>query len=482
MNTTLRNSLLAAIALSFILTGCKTPAASVMKDNLKSALPANFGQDTAQDSTQNSGITPWREFFTDPALVSLIEEALRNNQDLLIALQEIEIAKSDVMTKRGNLVPSIGYNAGIGMSKAGRYTSEGAGNATTEIKPGKSMPDPLMDFQAGLTLDWEIDIWNKLRTEKKAAVARYLSTVEGKNFVLSNLIAEVATKYYELLSLDNQLAITEKYIKLQERALEISKIQKEAAAATELAVKQFEAELAKSKASEFSIRQDIVEKESEINILLGRYPQPIRRDKDSFLSVVPKTVYTGIPSQLLQNRPDIKQAELVLEAAKLDVNAARKEFYPSLNISAALGLDAFKPSYLVRMPEAIAYNLTAGLAGPLINKAAIQAQFKQADARQVEALYEYDKTILQAYIDISNQMAKIKNTDEYYKLKFEQSTALDKSIDISTELFRNARADYLDVLTSQRDALDAKLELVDAKKDQLITVVNIYQALGGGWK
>jgi outer membrane protein, multidrug efflux system len=482
MKITIKNKYLAAIAISLALYGCKAPVATVMKDSVKSSLPENFTQPAPQDSTQNSGITPWREFFTDPNLASLIEEALHNNQDLLIALQEIEIAKSDVMAKKGNLAPAVGYTAGAGVSKAGRYTSEGAGDATTEIKPGKSMPDPLMDYQAGLTLDWEIDIWNKLRTEKKASVARYLSTVEGKNFVLSSLIAEVATSYYELLSLDNQLDITEKYIKLQERALEISKIQKEAAAATELAVKQFEAELAKSKASQFSIRQSIVEKESEINILLGRYPQPIMRDRDAFLTILPKTVYAGIPSQLLQNRPDIKQAELELQAAKLDVNAARKEFYPSLNISAALGLDAFKPSYLVRMPEAIAYNLTAGLAGPLINKTAIQAQFKQADARQVEALYEYDKTILQAYIDISNQMSKIKNTDEYYKLKSEQSEALDKSIDISTQLFRNARADYLDVLTSQRDALDAKLELIDAKKDQLNTVVNIYKGLGGGWK
>jgi outer membrane protein, multidrug efflux system len=482
MRITIKNKYLAAIALSLSLYGCKAPVASVMTDTVKSALPGNFAQAAPQDSTQNSGITPWREFFTDPNLVSLIEEALRNNQDLLIALQEIEIAKSDVMAKKGSLAPSVGYSAGASVSKAGRYTSEGAGDATTEIKPGKSMPDPLMDYQAGLTLDWEIDIWNKLRTEKKASVARYLSTVEGKNFVLSSLIAEVATKYYELLSLDNQLDITEKYIKLQERALEISKIQKEAAAATELAVKQFEAELAKSKASQFSIRQSIVEKESEINMLLGRYPQPIKRDKDAFLSILSKIVYTGIPSQLLQNRPDIKQAEFELQAAKLDVNAARKEFYPSLNISASLGLDAFQPSYLVRMPESVAYNLTAGLAGPLINKTAIQAQFKQADARQVEALYEYDKTILQAYIDISSQMSKIKNTDEYYKLKSEQSEALDKSIDISTQLFRNARADYLDVLTSQRDALDAKLELIDAKKDQLNTVVNIYKGLGGGWK
>lgn len=470
------------IALSFSISACKAPVATVVSGDIETTVPQNFGENLAIDSTNNEAITPWREFFTDQALVSLIEEGLHNNKDLLITLQEVEIAKSEVAAKRGNMAPTVGYNIGAGLSKAGRYTSEGAGDATTEIKPGKEMPDPLADFQGGFTLDWEVDIWNKLRTEKKSAVMRYLSTVEGKNFVLSSLIAEIATKYYELLSLDNQLDIIAEYIRLQEKALEVSKIQKEAAAATELAVKQFEAELAKAKASEFTIRQSIVENENEINTLLGRYPQPIKRDKASFMSIVPNTIYTGIPSQLLQNRPDIKQAEFELQAAKLDVEVARKEFYPSLNISAALGLDAFKPSYLVEIPKSVAYNVTAGLAGPLINRSAIVSKFKEADAKQIEALYQYEKTILQAYIDVSNQLSKISNTDEYYKLKMQESQILDRSIDISSQLFRNSRADYLNVLMVQRDALDAKIDLIQAKENQLSTVVNIYKSLGGGWK
>ncbi len=270
--------------------------------------------------------------------------------------------------KKGMLNPTVSAGVNAGLKKAGRYTSEGAGDATTEIEPGRKMPDPLGNFAGGITASWEVDIWKKLRTEKESAIAHYLSTVEGKNFVLSSLIEEVADSYYELLALDNQLDITREYIKLQERALEISKIQKQASATTELAVKKFEAELAKSRASEYTIRQDITEKENEINALLGRYPQAIVRTKESFMSTIPQTVYTGIPSQLLANRPDIKQAELELKAAKLDVQAARKEFYPSLNISAALGLEAFKPSYLVKMPESIVYNLVGELAGPLINK------------------------------------------------------------------------------------------------------------------
>ncbi|WP_336733385.1 TolC family protein [Chryseobacterium sp. VD8] len=473
---------IAAIALSLVLAGCKAPMATVVKDEVKENIPQNFNQQDQGDANNNSGTTPWRQFFTDPNLVALIETALKNNQELMITLQEIEIAKSGVLAKKGRLTPTVSAGVGAGVKKAGRYTSEGAGDATTQIEPGKDMPDPLGNFEGGLMANWEVDIWKKLRTEKESAVAHYLSTVEGKNFVLSNLIEEVANNYYELLALDNQLDIIQQYTKLQQRALEISKIQKEAAAATELAVKKFEAELAKSKASEFTIRQEITEKENEINALCGRFPQPIVRSKGDFMAMIPQTVYTGIPSQLLANRPDIKQAELELKSSKLDVEAARKEFYPSLEISATLGLEAFKPSYLVKLPESMAASLVGELAGPLINKSAIKANFQTADARQIQALYEYDKTILNAYLDVANLMSKVKNIDQYYKLKSEETQALEKSIDIANQLFKNSRADYLEVLLNQRDALDAKMELVEAKQKQLSTVVDIYKSLGGGWK
>ncbi|WP_076447015.1 TolC family protein [Chryseobacterium sp. RU37D] len=476
------NKYISAITLSLVLASCKAPMATVVKDEVKENIPQNFNQEDQGGINNNSGTTPWRQFFTDPNLVSLIETALKNNQELMITLQEIEIAKSGVLAKKGRLTPTVSAGLGAGVKKAGRYTSEGAGDASTEIEPGKEMPDPLGNFGGGLMANWEIDIWKKLRTEKESAVAHYLSTVEGKNFVLSNLIEEVADNYYELLALDNQLDIIQQYIKLQQKALEISKIQKEAAAATELAVKKFEAELAKSKATEYTIRQEITEKENEINALCGRFPQPIVRTKEDFMTTIPQTVYTGIPSQLLANRPDIKQAELELKSSKLDVEAARKEFYPSLEISATLGLEAFKPSYLVKMPESIASSLMGELAGPLINKSAIKANFQTADARQIQALYEYDKTILNAYLDVANLMSKVKNLDQYYKLKSEETQALEKSIDIANQLFKNSRADYLEVLLNQRDALDAKMELVEAKQKQLSTVVDIYKSLGGGWK
>jgi multidrug efflux system outer membrane protein len=457
--------------------GCKAPALTTVTENR--SVPASFG-DT--NDTTNSSNQPWRNFFTDKHLVALIDTALKNNQELMITLQEVEIAKNEIRFKQQLLLPTVGARAGVGVEKVGRYTSQGAGDATTEIKPGKEMPDPLGDFTAALYANWEIDIWKKLHNAKKAAITRYLSTVEGRNFVLTNLIAEVARSYYELVALDNQLNIVRQNIELQKNALGIVKIQKEAARVTELAVQKFEAEVLKSQSLEFEILQNIKETENKINFLLGRFPQPISREQGNIPELMPAVVNSGIPSQLLVNRPDIKQAELELAAAKLDVKVARAEFFPSLGISAAVGLQAFNPTYLLRMPESLLYSLAGDLAGPLINKNAIKAEFNTATARQLQAMYNYERTIVNAYLEVSTQLSNIGNLEKSYDLKSKQVDALTRSIDISNDLFKNARADYLEVLMTQRDALESKLELIETKKQQLNAVVNIYRDLGGGWK
>ncbi|TGD59371.1 TolC family protein [Flavobacterium humi] len=442
-------------------------------------VPESFGKST---DTINTATTSWRTYFKDPNLVNLIDTALQNNQELQITLQEIEIAKNDIRIRKGALLPTIGLQAGAGLEKVGRYTSQGAGDAATEIVPGKEMPDPLGDLKVAAYANWEVDIWKKLRNSKKAAVSRYLSTVEGKNFVLTNLVAEVADSYYELLALDSQLEIVKENIELQKNALEIVKIQKEGARATELAVQKFEAEVYTSRGMEFDILQKIKETENRINFLLGRYPQEVARSKGNFLSLMPAATHSGIPSQLLANRPDIKQAELELTAAKLDVKAARAEFYPSLDISAAVGLQAFKPSYLLRLPESLLYSVAGDLAAPLINKNAIKAEFFNANARQLQALYNYERTILNAYIEVSNQLSRINNLEQSYGLKSQQVDALNKAIDVSKDLFKSSRADYFEVLMTQRDALESKLELVETKKEQLGASIHVYRDLGGGWK
>jgi len=471
------NHCLGVMGLFLVLASCKIP--SVVQRQENNTVPVSYGNN---NDTTNTGTIQWKQFFTDKNLLDLIDTALKNNQELNITLQEVEIARNEIRMKQQPLLPSVSVGAGVGLEKVGRYTSQGAGDATTEIKPGKEMPDPLGDFRIAAMANWEVDIWKKLRNSKKAAITRYLSTEEGKNFVITNLIAEVADSYYELLALDNQLEIVKQNIELQKNALEIIKVQKEAARTTELAVQKFQAEVLKTQSLEYDILQQVKETENRINFLLGRYPQDIPREKANFLTVMPAMINSGIPSQLLANRADIRQSELDLAAAKLDVKVARAEFYPSFGISAALGFQAFNPTYLFRMPESLLYSIAGDIAGPLINRNAIKAEFLNANARQVQAMYNYERTILNAYIEVSTQLSNISNLEKSYDLKSQQVEALTRSIDISGDLFKNARADYLEVLMTQRDALEAKLELIETKKAQMSAVVRVYRGLGGGWK
>jgi len=462
------------IALGF--TACSLPVLTTKTEN--KAVPAAFNN--GQDST-NTATVKWKDYFTDPYLAALIDTALKNNQELNITLQEIDIARNEIRARKGEYLPFVGVKGAIGVEKVGRYTSQGAGDATTEIKPGKEMPDPLGDFLIGAYATWEVDIWHKLRNAKKVAISRYLATVEGKNFMVTTLIAEIANSYYELLALDNQLAIVKKNIDILTNALEVVKLQKEAARATELAVRKFEAEVLKTQSLQYGIQQQIIITENKINFLLGRYPQPVTRDHQSFEGLVPATIQAGLPSQLLANRPDIKQAELELAAAKLDVQVAKAQFYPSLGISAGIGYQAFNPSYLLRTPESMLYSLAGDLVAPLVNKNAIKATYLNANAKQIQAVYNYERTILNAYVEVANQLAKIGNLAKSYDLKAKQVQALTQSIEISNDLFKSARADYMEVLLTQRDALESKFELIETKMQQLNAVVNIYQALGGGW-
>lgn len=353
---------------------------------------------------------------------------------------------------------------------------------TLTLKPGKEFPEPLPDYLISANVSWEVDIWKKLRNAKKAAALRYLSTIEGKNFMVTKLIAEIASSYYELMALDNLLATVKKYIEIQKNALGIVKLQKQAAKATELAVRKFEAEVLKNQSYQYNIEQKITETENRINFLVGRFPQPIQRNSQGYNGLVPDTMHTGLPSQLLTNRPDIKQAELELAAAKLDVKVARARFYPSLDIIAGVGYEAFDPKFLIRTPESMLYNLAGELSVPLINRRAIKSAYYNANAKQIQAVYNYERTVLNAYIEVVNKLSKVSNLGKTYDRKEKQVQALTQSITIANKLFKSARADYLEVLMTQRDALEAKMELIETKAQQMFAMVNIYQALGGGWK
>ena len=465
-----------AVGLALFLAACRAPV--LVQRTANRTVPERFA---AASDTLNSARVRWRDFFADSTLNALIAEALQRNQELAITLQEIELARNEIQARKGEYLPFVGLRGGAGVEKLGRYTLLGATESNSEIRPGKEIPEPLPNYLVGAFATWEVDIWHRLRNARKAAVSRYLASVEGRNFLVTNLIAEIATSYYELLALDNQLDILQKNIEIQSNALRIVRLQKEATRVTELAVRRFEAQVLNTQSRQYAIRQRIIETENRINFLVGRFPQPIARDARAFDSLVPQLVHAGIPSQLLANRPDIRRADQELAAARLDVEVARARFFPSLGISAGIGYQAFNPAYLLKTPQSLLFSLAGDVAAPLINRNAIKAAYASASARQIQAVYNYERTILNGYVEVANQLTNISNLEKSFALKSKEVEALTASVGISNTLFNSARADYMEVLLTQREALESRFDLVELKMQQFNAVVGVYRALGGGW-
>jgi NodT family efflux transporter outer membrane factor (OMF) lipoprotein len=436
-------------------------------------VPASFA---GTSEANNSAQVGWREFFTDPKLVALIDLALKNNQEINIVALEIDIAQNEIMARRGEFLPKVGLRVGGGIDKVSQYSSQGTSDDVNGVSAN------LANFALGFTASWEIDVWAKLRNATKAATLRYLATQEGKNFAVTRLVGELASSYYELVALDAQLDVLNQNIEIQRNALLVVRLQKEAARVTELAVKRFEAEVLKNQSRKYIIAQQIIEAENRINFLVGRFPQPVERSAGRFADTLPPIVHVGIPSQLLENRPDVKQAQLSLAAAGLDFRVAKAGFYPSLGISATIGIQSFDFLKLVSLPASLVYGLAADIMAPLINRRAITASYFTANSKQMQAVLQFERAILSGFIEVVKLLSMIDNLGKSFDLQAQQVLKLSQSVDISSKLFASARADYMEVLLTRRDALEAQMELIESKRRQMTAAVALYQALGGGWK
>ena len=465
-------------ALSVLALAACAPTLSHPSREANRTVPSAFVSGTSGGATsdENSAAVDWREFFEDPKLQALIEAGLENNQELKLLTQEIEISRYEVMARRGEYLPKVAAGASLGIEKVGEHTSQGASDEAT------GLPVHLQDYRLGVVASWEVDIWKKLRNATKAATLRYLSSVEGKKFMVTVLVAEIADSYYELGALDSQLVVLKENLAILEDTLGIVRLQKEAGRVTELAVQRFEAEMFENQSTQFAISQQIVEAENRINLLVGRYPQPVSRSTGELTSLVPKAIAVGMPADLLENRPDVRRAELELKAAKLDVRVAKARFYPSMEIKAGVGYHSYEVLKLLSTPASTLYDLGADLVAPLFNRNELKANYYSANAKQMQAVLSYERTLLTAYIEALNEISKIDNIGHSYELREKATKTLQLSVETSTGLFNAARAEYTEVLLTRRDALESQMELIEMKKEQLVASVHLYRALGGGWQ
>lgn len=422
---------------------------------------------------------PVQQFYNDPALVGLITQAFDGNQELRGLNEEVTIASNEVFARTGAYLPSIDLEANGGLERSSLFTPLGAAERRLESLPGQPFPDPVPRIRLGALLNWHLDIWRELRNARDAAIQRYDAAVERRNAYLTRLVGDIADNYYRLLALDQRLEVLDQTIAIQEQSLTVAIDRKEAGRDTELPVERFRAEVRKNQSEKLVVRQEIVEVENRINFLAGRFPQPVERTAGDFLGLNLSAVKAGLPAQLLLNRPDLRQAERELDAAGLDVLVARAHFFPRLDIAAAVGFEAFNPKYLFDSGAFVA-NMIGGAVTPFINRRAIQAEYASANARQLQAVYNYQQVVLDAFTEVVNQMSAAENYRKSVEVKMQQLQALEASVDVATKLFQNARVEYIEVLYSQRDLRDARTVLIETKRRQLSALVNAYRALGGG--
>jgi len=463
------------------LQNCKVAEPIALPDQVE--IPDSFEVGYADSSTMAA--LSYETFFSDPRLVTIIDRAMSHNPMLLATQRGIDLAYGDVLLAESRLLPMANGVVSAGFDRFGEYTIDGVGNYDTNLSDAvtgnRIIPDPVPDYFLGFRSSWEIDLWGKLRDGKESAKLRFLASEEAVHLLKTELVSQVAGNYYELLALDAELDIINKNIELQETALELVEIQKAAGRVTELAISQVQAQLFNTQALKTQLQQQYIATENYLNALLGKMPDSLALGISIKEQRLPEQVDTGIPSLMLLRRPDIRQAELQLEAAKADVEAARKAFLPSFNLTPYVGLNAFRTSVLFD-PKSMAVGALGGLTNPLFNRKHLKGNLRKAEAKKFQAFYRYQQSILLGMEEVYTGLKQFENLEKAVAFKREEVAALNKAVNNSQQLFVAGYATYLEVVTAQESVLEAELDLVTLQKQQFISLVNLYRALGGGWQ
>jgi len=420
------------------------------------------------DST-SLGMVSWRDLFDDPILKNHIDNALANNLDIRVALQQIAATEAYLKQGKAGNYPTLGINASVARSdnsENGQFGSLSSGEVT------------LYDLSAQLS--WEADIWGKIRSNKRAFQSTYLQSIEAHKAVKTEIVAAVASMYYQLLSLDQQLRITEETIETRQGSLETTEALKEAGMLTEVAVQQTAALFYAAQSIKIDIENQTKILENAFSILLGEPAHAIERGVLENQQITTDLV-TGVPYLLLQNRPDVVAAEFGLINSFELTNVARSSFYPSITLGATAGFQSIE---LDQWLDASSFfnTLVGGLVQPVLNGRKIRTQFEVSKAQQEQALLAYKQALLTAGQEVSDALYTYEATTEKIVLKEKEYQAYKLASEYSEELLNQGLANYLEVLNAQENVLNAQLALVDNKFLKLNSVVNLYQALGGGWR
>ena len=429
-----------------------------------------FRTDNLPQDSVSMAIVPWEEMFTDPILQGYISAGLINNIDIRIALQQIIAAEAYVKQGKAGYFPTLSAQAQATHQELSANSQFGAitGGGTQD------------SYELAGNLSWEADIWGKIRSNKRAFQASYLQTAAAHKAVKTRLIANIAATYYALVALDEQIAVTENTITTRATGLETTRALKDAGNVNEVAVQQTEAQLYTAQAILLDLEDQSRLLENTMSILLGEMPMAI--DRTSLEDQVINTeLATGVPAQLLSNRPDVMAAEFDLRNAFEMTNVARSNFYPSLTLSANGGLQSLEFDRLFNANSLFA-SLVGGLAQPIFNGRKIRTQYEVAQAQQEQARLNFKQSILLASKEVSDALYSYDSATQKIEIKQKEYDAYTLATDYSEQLLDNGLANYLEVLRARENALNSSLDVINAKNNRLQSIVDLYEALGGGWQ
>ena len=421
------------------------------------------------NSTDTNSIAnlKWNQLFTDPALQQLIARGIQNNPDLRIAYTRIQQAEAYYRQSRAAFFPSLNANTGVSVSKLSEAQGFGIRTSATQ-------------YELGISTDWEADIWGKLRSAKRANLAAVLQSEAGARAIQTGIVGNIATYYYQLLALDEQLKITEKTVRNWDTTVITMRALKDAARVTEAAVVQSEAQRYAAEVTIPDLKQSIREIENALSILLGEAPAGVNRTELEDQQIVPE-LKTGVPAQLLANRPDVQAAELNFRYNFEMTNVARTFFYPTLSITGSAGFSALSFADFLN-PASFAARIGGGITQPIFNRRLNKTRLELAEAQQQEALIGFQNTLLTAGREVSDALSLYETANEKILVRTNQMNALEKSVEYSDELLQNGFATYPEVITARQSLLQAELGSVNDHLQRLLAVVNLYRSLGGGWK
>ena len=460
----------AVVAAALLLTGCISPRYARPDVPVP---PAYRGDTTANPAAASSlGELRWQALLHDEALSKLIEEALANNLDVQIAAARVLEARAQLSGARSARLPAVDAQAGFDSTR----TSE---SLTGTLPPGASA---VMNYSnLSVSLGWELDLWGRIRNSSAAARAALLASVEARRAVLESLVGDVTGAYFLLRDLDLEIEITEQDLRLRQDSLDLVQLRVDNGYSSEIALRQAEVLVKSARASRTSLDLASEQTENQLAILLGRNPGPIVRGRPLVEQELATAIPPGLPSALLDRRPDIRQAEQQLIAAHALVAVAKAEYFPTISLTASAGFQSAALLDLFKTTNGMWYLAPVGSL-PIFHAGAIRAGVRGAEARRQQALLLYRQTVQQAFCEVADALAARRRLAE---LRIEQESLVESlrhGVELADLGYRGGVASYLEYIDAERQLLDAQLQLVQIRRQELVNIVTLYRALGGGWQ